>query len=161
MFRRFAWFIYKKQTFKKKTDMEKYLSKSVDFVNPPSLVEPTFFSHSVKITAGTSLLFIGGQNGVDENGGMAGAGDVKKQGEQIIKNLRAILGASGIGFGEIIKWNVYIKDGYDPTGVYELFAKELANREAQPLITMIYVPRLALPDALMEVEAVAYLPEEK
>ncbi len=91
-------------------------------------------------------------------------GDIAAQAEQIFKNLKTAL-ATALAAGEarlehVIKWNIYVVQGQPPQPAFEVFQRVWGNRPNPPLITLLFVSGLAHPDYLMEIEAVAVIPEE-
>ena len=50
--------------------------------------------------------------------------------------------------------------GQPPQPAFEVFQRVWGNRPNPPLITLLFVSELAHPDYLMEIEAVAVVPEE-
>ena len=131
------------------------MKPKTNFINPPELSASEYFSHAVLVPAETPLLFIGGQNAVDKGGNIVGKDNLRLQAEKIVANLKVLLKEGGASFKSIIKWNVYLVIGQDPAPAFDVFAAELNSLEEKPLISFIYVPRLALPEALLEIEAVA------
>jgi enamine deaminase RidA (YjgF/YER057c/UK114 family) len=65
----------------------------------------------------------------------------------------AVLKATGATFDDVVRVGVYVRDMAD---------RELINTvrfgDARPASTLVEVSALALPDALVEIEAVALLP---
>jgi enamine deaminase RidA (YjgF/YER057c/UK114 family) len=50
--------------------------------------------------------------------------------------------------------------GQPPQPAFDVFQRVWSNRSNLPLITLLFVSGLAHPDYLMEIEAVAVVPEE-
>lgn len=69
------------------------------------------------------------------------------------------LAAGGASLEHVIKWNVYVVAGQPPQPAFEVFQRVWGNRPNPPLITVLYVSGLANPDYLMELEAVAVVPQ--
>ena len=77
-----------------------------------------------------------------------------------IDKLKTLLGILGAGTGDIVKMNTYIV-GYDEKQL-ELFRnvrKELLGDEKMPASTLVGVPSLARKEWLIEIEAIAVLPQ--
>ena len=132
-------------------------SKSSDRLtpsNPPKLgkIHRPYYSSAVRATAG-SLLFISGQVGWDKNHKVIGVGDVKKQTDQLLKNMKVILDEHGATFDDIVKIVVYVRDMRyfdDIASVrYKYFKKE------GPASTIIEVASLAVPELMIEIDAIA------
>ncbi|MBF0408368.1 MAG: RidA family protein [Candidatus Riflebacteria bacterium] len=133
----------------------------VQFLNPEKLIKNTAFSQVAVISGSTKTVYIGGQNSVDSSGNIIAKGDIKGQAEQILANLQIALEAGGAKFENLIKWNVYVVQGQSPREGFEVFQKVLGGLVNPPLITMNFVAGLANPEFLMEIDAIAVVPEEK
>lgn len=131
----------------------------VRYLNPEPLHRNLAFSQAAVIDGPGRTIHIGGQNAVDATGRVVGAGDLRAQAEQVLRNLEAALGAAGADTRHIVHWTVHIVDGQSPDPAFEVFQRVLAGREDPPLITMAYVAALAHPDFLMELSALAFVPD--
>lgn len=122
--------------------------------NPPKLgkIHRPYYSSAVRTTAGP-LLFISGQVGWDKNHKVVGVGDIKKQTNQLLKNLKVVLDEHGATFNDIVKIVVYVTDMRyfeDIAAVrYKYFRKE------GPASTIIQVANLAVPELMIEIDAIA------
>jgi len=144
----------------KQNDMESTITKSkVAFLNPDSLHKNPAYSQVVVTEGAVKTIYIGGQNAVNENGEIVGKGDMKVQATQILKNLKLALKAADARFENIIKWNIYILQGQNIQPALEVFQKEMKTMSHPPLITGVHVAGLANPDFLLEIEAIAVVPE--
>lgn len=109
------------------------------------------------LAEGKRLLFVAGQTAVDADGNVVGKGDAGAQAEQVLKNMKAVLDEAGAGFGDIVKITTYITD---PRYRDQLTPARLKYFTAEPpTSTLVVVSGLAHPDYLVEIEAVAVLPE--
>jgi len=97
------------------------------------------------------MLFISGQLGVDPTTGELEQG-VKAQAERALKNLEALLSASGLGIADIAKTTIFLTSMADFATVNEVYAAHAV--EPYPARSTIQVA--ALPKgALVEIEAIA------
>jgi len=101
-----------------------------------------------------------GQNAVDTAGNVVGRDDIKVQAEQIFVNLETALAAAGARLDHVVKWNIYVVQGQPPRSAFEVFQRVWGNRPDPPLITLLFVSGLGQPDYLMEIDAVAVVPEQ-
>lgn len=131
----------------------------VEFLNPDTLHKNPAYSQVVVTKGAVKTVYIGGQNAVNAAGEIVGKGDMKAQATQILKNLKNALKAADAGFQNIIKWNIYILEGQDIRPGLEVFQKEIKTMPNPPLITGVHVAGLANPDFLLEIEAIAAVPE--
>ena len=117
------------------------------------------FTQVVTVTGPVKTIYIGGQDAVNASGAIIGKGDIKQQAQQVLKNLQTALRASGAELEHIIKWNVYVVQGQPLRPAFEVFQRTWGRRSNPPAITMIFVAGLANPDFLVEMDAIAVLPQ--
>ncbi|MDJ0680717.1 MAG: RidA family protein [Xenococcaceae cyanobacterium MO_167.B52] len=106
------------------------------------------------IIASGQMLFIAGQIALDpETGEIVGTGDVVKQTQQVMKNLAAILTASGADWSNVVKTSVFLKDLADFATVNQVYA-EYFDEATAPARACVEVSRLPK-DVLVEIECIA------
>ncbi len=132
---------------------------SVQYINPDSLHKNPAFTNVVVVTGAVKTVYVGGQDAVDAAGNIVGKGDLKAQTEQVIKNLQAALAAGGAGLEHVIKWNVYLVQGQPLQPGFEAFQRAWGQRPNPLTITGVFVAGLAHPDFLVEIDAIAVVPE--
>jgi 2-iminobutanoate/2-iminopropanoate deaminase len=124
----------------------------------PSDMAKRGYSQIAEITSG-KLVLIAGQVPHDMNDKMVGEGNFEAQVEQVFKNLGLALKAAGGDWKNLVKINNYchisvtqeIRNGYRP------IRDRYINTAAPPVSTFIYVPRLAQPNWLFEMDAIAVI----
>jgi len=84
----------------------------VQHLNPDDLVKNPAFTNVIVVTGSVKTVYIGGQDAVDASGTIVGKGDIKTQAEQVVKNLQTALAAGGAELEHVIKWNVYVVQGW-------------------------------------------------
>ena len=119
-----------------------------------SIAEP--ISHYTDAVAFGDLVFVSGCVGSDVTGRILEPDDVVAQARQALQNVGDILAAAGTGFENVLKVTVLLTDVADRAAVNTV-RKEFFG-SARPASTLIGVAALALPDAKVEIEAVACLP---
>jgi len=125
--------------------------------NPPELHKPFGYSHVAEVTGG-KLVYIAGQVALDAAGNQVGKDDFAAQTRQVFANLRAALAAAGASFHDVIKLNYYCADAVDLAAHLPAIREirdSYVNTAAPPASTLVVVSRLARPEFLIEVEAVA------
>lgn len=126
-------------------------------INPEGLPTPVGpYSHVVTSPPG-KLVFCAGQVALDSDGEIVGAGDIVAQTRQVMENLRVSLEAAGATFADVVKVVNYITD----VGLFAQMAevrKEFLP-EPHPVSTLVEVPALMFPELLIEIEAVAVVPD--
>jgi enamine deaminase RidA (YjgF/YER057c/UK114 family) len=120
-----------------------------------SLGAPSY-SHVVTVSGEGKLVFTAGQLARDEDGNCVGVGDMRAQMEQTFLNLTRCLEAAGATWADVVKTNTYVTD-------YDAYATCADIRMkyfgvATPTSTTVVVSRLAGPDFMVEIEAVAVVP---
>ena len=120
------------------------------------LAEP--ISHYTDAVRAGNLLFISGIVPVDGEGKLVGEGDVAEQTRQIFRNMQLVLEAAGCGFDDVVKVVLYLLN-VDERPAINPVRKEFFG-EARPASTLVEVSALAMPGALLEIEAVAAIPAD-
>ena len=132
---------------------------SVRFINPDSLNNNPAFSNVVVVEGNLKTVHIGGQDAINASGEIVGKGDIVAQVEQILANVRAALEAGGARPEHIIKWNIYVVEGQPLQEGFGAFQNAWPEVPNPPAITMAFVSGLAHPDFLVEMDAVAVVPQ--
>jgi 2-iminobutanoate/2-iminopropanoate deaminase len=101
-------------------------------------------------------LYMSGQVGLDDDGKVAG-NDIHTQAEKALENIRAILEAAGGHLRDIVHLTLYFTDAADSAGYFEV-ARRFFPTDPPPA-TGVVVNRLLLPDLLIEINAIAVLPD--
>lgn len=123
-------------------------------LNPDSVAAPLkgYYSNAVRVEAGP-LLFISGQIALDAQGKIVGAGDVRAQARQVLENIRAILRSQGADMADIVNVVVYVTDIGAFHGIADIRLEYFPANG--PASTIVEVSKLALPELLIEISAVA------
>lgn len=132
---------------------------NAEYLNPETLSAPPggMYSQAVRVRAGEQL-YISGQVARDLAGKLVGEGDVVAQYRQVWANVGLALAAVGLRHEHLVKTTTYVV-GEANIPAIRAVRKELAPPKA-PTSTMLVVPALAIPGALVEVEGVAVFPEK-
>jgi enamine deaminase RidA (YjgF/YER057c/UK114 family) len=131
----------------------------VQHLNPEGLHANPAWSNVVTVSGRAKTIYVGGQNAVDASGQIVGKGDLAAQTEQVFRNLETALGAAGARLEHVIKWNLYVLAGQPIQPGFEVFQRVWGQRANPPVITAAMVAGLAHPDFLLELDAVAVVPE--
>lgn len=122
-------------------------------VDPPQLLRSPAFAQGMILPAGP-VLFVGGQNGVDAQGALLDG--LKAQTEQALRNLLAVLAEAGSGPEHVVKLNIHLAPGIDPTDGYAA-TREVWGGQRTAVTVLAVAP--ARPGALVEIDAVAAVPQ--
>jgi reactive intermediate/imine deaminase len=99
------------------------------------------------------LIFLSGQAAIGEDGAIVGVGHFDAQAEQVFRNLARVLAAAGSSLAQVVKVTIYLTDmGNFPT-ILELRARWF--EAPYPADTIVEVRALALPELMIEVDAIA------
>ena len=108
------------------------------------------------IARGDRTVYISGQTARDDKSNVVGAGDVKKQAAKVFENLRVAVEAAGGSMDDVAKITTYVVDlkPDDRLWIGEMVKKHFPK---PPAHTLVGISALAVPELLIEVEAVAVL----
>ena len=132
---------------------------SVRYINPDSLNQNPAFTNVVVVEGNVKTVHIGGQDALKASGEIVGKDDIVAQTEQVLANVRAALEAGGARAEHIIKWNLYVVEGQPLEAGFAAFQNAWPETPNPPAITMAFVSALAHPDFLVEMDAVAVVPQ--
>lgn len=122
---------------------------------PEQLPEP--ISHFTDAVVADGWLWISGMIAVDKDGKLVGGDDVVAQTQRVFENIKAVLDAADAGFEDVVKVTVYLRRIGDRAAINAVRRRFFG--ESRPASTLVEVSALAVPEALVEVEAVARLPK--
>jgi enamine deaminase RidA (YjgF/YER057c/UK114 family) len=110
------------------------------------------FPHAVSADGGR-IVFLSGQLAWDRNGETVGKGDMRAQLRQVGENLKAALAEAGGSLSDIVKITTFVTDMDQFFGCIDV--REEFFGPGWPASTTVEVSRLAHPEMLIEVEAIA------
>jgi len=125
---------------------------TTEIVNPPELPTNPAFAQGT-LSAGSRVLVVGGQNGVDGTGAMASG--LAAQTAQALRNVLAVLKAAGAGPEHVARLGIYLDASVDPGEAYGAVGPEW--RQHPTAVVVLRVAGLGPPGALVEIEALAVL----
>jgi len=131
----------------------------VEYLNPDTLNKNPAFTNVVIASGPVRTVYIGGQDAVDASGAIIGKGDFKVQTQQVLQNMQAALAAADAQLEHVVKWNLYILQGQSLQDGFEIYQRIWGNRPNPPAISAMFVAGLAHPDFLLEMDAIAVVPE--
>lgn len=114
------------------------------------------FSQATAIAAQGKLVFISGMTARTANGGIAGIGNVELQTRQVCENLKAAAEAAGGSLDDIVRVDVYVRN-IEHFPIIHKVRREYF-KEPVPASTMVEVSKMVSPDYLIEINAIAVLP---
>src|SRR5436309_16032563 len=113
------------------------------------------FSQVVAASGGRTI-YTAGQVSIDERGALVGAADLAAQTAQAMRNVGLALSAAGATYADIVKITTYVV-AYKPEhrAVIGQARAPFFPKGTPPSSTLVGVTALALPEWLIEIEAVA------
>lgn len=102
-----------------------------------------------------NTLWISGMLPTNAEGNIVGKGNVAAQTEQALLNMKAILETAGLGFEDVVKITIFLVDINHRSEIGAVRRKYFGDK--LPASTLVEISRLANPDALIEIEAMAYI----
>ena len=132
----------------------------IQYINPDGLFKNPAFSQIVTTQGSGKTIYIGGQNSVNTQREIVGKGDITEQTDQVMKNIQTALLACGATFDNLVKLTIHIVQGQDLYRGFQASQKYLGGLNNPPAITGFFVSALAHPDFLVEIDAIAFIPEE-
>jgi 2-iminobutanoate/2-iminopropanoate deaminase len=113
------------------------------------------YTQVVTVSGTGKMIFVAGQLARDAEGNLVGRGDMRAQIQQIGENIKTCLEAAGATLADIVKTNTFVTN-------YVEFSKHGDMRmryfgPATPTSTTVEISRLADPDAMIEIEAIAVI----
>jgi len=98
------------------------------------------------------LIFTSGQVAIDPATQQVIAGDVSAQTDRVLKNLAAILQASGSSLEKVLRCTVFLKNMGDFTAMNEVYGRYF--KQSPPARSTVEVARLPK-DVLVEIDVIA------
>ena len=99
-----------------------------------------------------NVVYTAGQVALDPASGELVGKTVAEQTEQALKNIAAVLAASGSSLGQVVKTTVYLADMADFAAMNEVYAKHFGgHRPARSTVQVAGLPK----GALVEIDAIA------
>ncbi len=124
-------------------------------VNPWTWQDAFGFAQAVEVTGGGRVLICAGQTSVDAEGRPLHVGDMRAQAVQALENLEAVLREAGLTLADVVRLNYYTTDVDAFLGAADAWGGRLAAAGCRPASTLLGVARLAFPELLIEMEAIA------
>jgi enamine deaminase RidA (YjgF/YER057c/UK114 family) len=125
------------------------------FASPPELIAPSGYSHVVTIPAGR-LAWTAGQVPMTPDREVPEGWEA--QARLAFENTGRALRAAGAGWSNVIKLTISVVE-FSEVATIRRVRDEFVNTAAPPTSSLAQVAALFDPDVLLEVEAVAFLPD--
>lgn len=124
-----------------------------EYINPDEVPTPGDYTQVVAAT-GNRMVFVSGQVATDAQGNPVGA-DLAAQAHQAFANVGHSLAAAGAGPEHVTKVTIYVVHHRPEYLPHIVEARSAVFGDHKPADTLVGVEALALPEYLIEVEAIA------
>jgi len=125
-------------------------------IKTAKLAEPIgHFSQAIAIEAKGRLVFVSGMTARRADGSVAGVGDVEEQTRQVCENIKSALEAAGGGMDDVCRIDVYVRNIGDRERINKV--RRQFWRSPPPASTLVEVSKLASPEFLVEITAIAVI----
>jgi 2-iminobutanoate/2-iminopropanoate deaminase len=125
------------------------MRKSIQTDSAPKAIGP--YSQAVQVDGG-KLTFLSGQVPIDPKTGNLVEGDIVRQTEQVMENLKEVLAAAGLDLSHVVRCGIFLADLSDFGKVNEAYGRYFTG--APPARSTVQVSRLPK-DARVEIDAIA------
>lgn len=131
----------------------------MELIRSAQLTDQAPYAYAAVAPAGARLVFTAGACPLDERGETVAPGDVAAQAEQVMRNLRLALQAAGADLHDVVKSTVYVasQQREDLVTAWNIVRRHFGDHDAPS--TLLGVAVLGYYDQLVEVEAVAVVPD--
>lgn len=122
------------------------MSEKIYTKNAPDAIGP--YSQAVKVNG---LVFTSGQIAINPTTGNVEATNIEGQTEQVMKNLKAVLEASGSSLEKAVKTVCFLADMNDFAAFNEIYGQYFTGKPARSCVAVKTLPK----NVLCEVEVIA------
>ena len=127
-------------------------------ISTDRLREPSgHFSQATTIEARGNIVFVSGMTARQPDGTIAGIGDIETQTRQVCENIKSAVEAAGGTLDDVCRVDVYVRNMEHFDAIHkvrrEYFSPPL------PASTMVEVTKMVSPDYLIEMNAIAVVPD--
>ena len=126
------------------------MKRIINTNNAPAPIGP----YSQAVLAG-NFLFVSGQVAIHPSTGELVLDDIKTETKQVMENIKAILTEAGLGFTDIIKTSIFLKDMQNFAQVNEVYAAYFTDQfPARETVQVAGLPK----NVNVEITVTAYRP---
>ena len=130
-----------------------------DSVNPAGVWSPFGAFSMMTLQGDGQIAHLKGQVSLDASGAVIGAGDMRAQVDQVLRNIRSVLESVGGRMSDVIALTHYTTDIEAFMASGDIRATYFS--EPFPVTTTIEVARLYRPELMIEITAIAEIPRTR
>jgi reactive intermediate/imine deaminase len=101
-----------------------------------------------------NLIFLAGTAALGPDGALVGPGDIRRQTEATLENLKGAVEAAGGTLGDVVKTTVYLNDVANYAGMNEVYRRYFPD---QPPARATLITGFVVEGMLVEIEGIAAL----
>ena len=124
-------------------------------INPWNWQESQGWSWGIEVKNSTRTLYCSGQVSTDFQGNVIGSGDMRGQIDQCLDNLEKVLHEGGYELSDVVRIDYYTTDADLLMANWDLIADRLTDAACRAGGVLLGVSRLAVPELLIEIQAIA------
>ena len=126
------------------------MKKIIETRHAPAAIGP--YSQAIEVDG---TVFLSGQIGLDPNKGSIVSGGVEHETRQVLDNIREVLRAAGLGFGDVVKTTIFLVSLADFEVVNGVYGEHFTEGfPARSTVQVAALPR----GAMIEIEVIAKRP---
>ncbi|MFT5338135.1 MAG: 2-iminobutanoate/2-iminopropanoate deaminase [Luteibaculaceae bacterium] len=123
------------------------MKKSISIPGAPAPIGP--YSQAVEVN---NTIYISGQIGLDPSTGDWINSSVSAETEQVLKNIKSLIEASGLSMNNVVKCSIFLKDLADFNAVNEVYSTFFSEPfPARECVQVVKLPK----DVNVEISAIA------
>lgn len=115
------------------------------------------FSQATTIEAKGKLVFVSGMTARRADGTIAGIGDITEQTRQVCENVKSAVEKAGGTLDDVCRVDVYVRNIEDFEKIHAV--RRQYFKSPLPASTMVEVSKMVFPEYLIEISAIAVIPE--
>ncbi|MBK5958348.1 enamine deaminase RidA [Rhodoplanes elegans] len=122
------------------------------------LIKPLgHYAQAAVVEARGKMVFVSGMTARRADGSIAGIGDIEAQTRQVIENIKSALETAGGTLDHVCRVDVYVRNMEHFQQIHKVRREYF--KPPLPASTLVEVTKLASPEYLIEINAIAVVPE--
>ena len=115
------------------------------------------FSQATVVEAKGRLVFVSGMTARRPDGSIAGIGNIEEQTRQVCENIKAAVEGAGGTMNDVCRVDVYVRNMEHFDAIHKVRRQYFTP--PLPASTMVEVTKMVSPDYLIEINAIAVIPD--
>ena len=115
------------------------------------------FSQATVVEAKGRLVFVSGMTARRPDGSIAGIGNIEEQTRQVCENIKSAVEGAGGTMNDVCRVDVYVRNMEHFDAIHKVRRQYFTP--PLPASTMVEVTKMVSPDYLIEINAIAVIPD--